>query len=265
MADLFVTLASIAPISSKETPRQGERVPGISPAMKDGVLSERACAVTYFPSPLLTGLAAFYKLDGNGLDSLGAHPGTGYGAWGAASPPGYYVTGKMGQGFSMTPGEVPNTPFDGWHQTRMDLSPPIALGTSWTLSCWHKMGGTITGHPPDLVITQAAFGYGMRVAYGGKISWGDFVTQSNTNVTAGWHMLTETYDGTTLRYYLDGVADGTSVSVLPSFSPDRFFFSQFDRTSKSYVLDDVGMWTRPLSPAEITALYAGGAGLSYPF
>lgn len=265
MADLFTSLVAIASHQPKVTGKQSERAPGVTPQVKDGIWNERASAPAQGPSPLLTGLAAFYKLDGDGLDARGVHNGTGFGAWGAASPPGYYTTGKFGSAFCMSPGNVVLTPFDGWWWTKMVLSPVISLGTSWTLSCWHNMGGTISGHPPDCVIVQDAFDYGMRVAYGGKMSWGDFVTQSNTNVSAGWHMLTETYDGTTLRYYLDGVADGVSISTLPSFSPDRLFGSHFDRSYKSYAMDEVGMWTRPLSPTEISTLYAGGAGLAYPF
>jgi hypothetical protein len=165
----------------------------------------------------------------------------------------------------MSPGDVPITPFDGWWKTQMLISPVIALGKSWTLSCWHKMGGTITGHPPDFVITDANTGNGMRAAYGGKMVFGDGVTASNTNISAGWHMLTMTYDGMTLRYYLDGAADGTTAQTLNNLNISRIFSSNFDRGLKSYAIDEVGIWSRPLSAAEIAQLYNGGAGKFYPF
>jgi hypothetical protein len=50
MPDLFVTLASISPSASRVDGKNAERIAGVSPSMKDGVLAERSLAPT--PSPL---------------------------------------------------------------------------------------------------------------------------------------------------------------------------------------------------------------------
>jgi len=262
MADLFTSLVSI---SSNKSEINRTQVPGMSPVMKDGIWNERAVAPTY-RSVLYENLAAYYKLDGNALDALGVHNGTGYGAWGAASPPGYYVAGKLGQAFSMTPGEALQTPFDGWHQTRIDISPVIALGTSWSISAWIKFGGTGTSGA-DQVINHSPSGYGLRAQLGLPMTF-DGTGFANTALGTGWNHLVVTYDTSTIRYYLNGVADGTYVTSYPMVTPmyiDRMFSSQFDRVPRSQVLDEAGVWTRTLSLSEVVEINNGGAALAFPF
>lgn len=51
MPDLFVTLVSISPSASRVDGRNAERLAGVSPSMKDGVLAERSVAPTSTPQP----------------------------------------------------------------------------------------------------------------------------------------------------------------------------------------------------------------------
>lgn len=88
--------------------------------------------------------------------------------------------------------------------------------------------------------------------------------------TAGWHMLTYTYDGTTLRGYVDGVQQATvaasgsgSLTVGNSFTVGAYSGGASGHPS-SYV-DEGGIWSRALTSTEITSLYNGGAGFQYPF
>jgi hypothetical protein len=75
-----------------------------------------------------------------------------------------------------------------------------------------------------------------------------------------WHMLTGTYDGSTLRLYVDGaeVGSGTSWSTGIGYSlpnNDLFFGSYMGCDGLDYpgAIDEVQIWDRALSPAEIQA------------
>jgi hypothetical protein len=46
MSDLFTSLVSVSPTTAKLSGREAERIPGISPSMKDGIWAERASAPT---------------------------------------------------------------------------------------------------------------------------------------------------------------------------------------------------------------------------
>ena len=84
---------------------------------------------------------------------------------------------------------------------------------------------------------------------------------------SGWHHVAMTYDGSFVRVYVDGSLDSTTPQTgTPTLGSGRWLgigvnggwgSSPFDGQ-----IDEVAIWARPLSDAEINSLYNGGAGRS---
>ena len=113
-----------------------------------------------------------------------------------------------------------------------------------------------------------------RLVFYRQTNSGGFSTYNTTLGTTDWHFLVYTVDSSyNVRGYLDGVlVAGPTVSAQYSTSDttasqsaigasdpsnNRFFASAF--------IDEVGIWNRQLSDAEVAELYNSGAGLQYPF
>jgi len=101
---------------------------------------------------------------------------------------------------------------------------------------------------------------------------GPTVTQTLTVGT--WYMLTYTYDGTNVKGYLNASEIGSAGGGSGSGSDNNYYNGVVvgtfnsnpppDRPIKG-LIDECGIWSRALTGAEITTLYDGGAGLTYPF
>lgn len=97
--------------------------------------------------------------------------------------------------------------------------------------------------------------------------------------TGVWHHLAFTYQGSTGTgiVYVDGVQSTPDVEGAHAINTNSnpvdlagtnatytnggyYTFQEFDGD-----IDEMGIWNRVLSAAEITQLYNGGAGLAYPF
>lgn len=98
----------------------------------------------------------------------------------------------------------------------------------------------------------------------------------NTTITQGaWYMVTLTNDGTTIRLYINGVDvgnvsftwSGYSRNTMNAFTIGMYMDVSTDTPSLGMkgVYDEVGVWARGLSAGEVSSLYNGGNGLTYPF
>src|SRR6267142_896903 len=89
--------------------------------------------------------------------------------------------------------------------------------------------------------------------------------------TGSWHQLVLTYNGSTVTGYLDGSSVGTVASSGNGSGGTNFNAFELARNNPdggeyaSVKEDEVGVWSRELTSAEVTSLYNGGAGLQYPF
>ena len=81
--------------------------------------------------------------------------------------------------------------------------------------------------------------------------------------TGAWHHITYTYDGTTHRLYLDGVAGTPTTNPPQTSTPTQTYLGSYDGANEFLqgALDDVRVYNRALSPAEVTTL-AGGSNLA---
>lgn len=279
MSDLFTTLASIQfPLSRGAQGESSDRVPGVSPQVKDGIWAERAVSEADVPPvDLLPGLARWWSFSGNTTDAIGGLSGTLLQA-GSNRPTGSpassvtATTGKNGGGLRG------NMTFTG-----------LALSTQWSFALW-------INNPSQLALTDApgvgsdpigAFGarLGALVQYGvfgvsnglyweaftngtSRFNFFDGVTAHRSSLfttSAAWKHAAVTYNAGALKLWVDGVLEASASGVVnpPAFNTIGSGFDSF--ALQNGVLDEIGIWNgRVLSPIDVASLYNGGAGRFYP-
>jgi len=99
--------------------------------------------------------------------------------------------------------------------------------------------------------------------------------QTNTTLgTSTWHHIVLTYNATTLEGYLDGTSFGT-LGTSGNGAGSGVDIFQVGQESSGYSggtggycdanIDEVGVWSRAITSAEVTELYNSGSGKAYPF
>jgi len=204
---------------------------------------------------LTDNLIAYYKFDGNSNDSVGSNNGSDTSIT--------YSAGKIGDAAF----------FDG-SSSRISLSSAASLASSFTVAGWART--TTTAAYRTIYSSGTALNF-WRVGIDntGKLTFtedniADYMgtTSMSTNT---WTYFAFVKDGTgasNLTFYFNGTSDGTaSVSTTTVPSGGALFGAQGSSPANFWSggIDEVGLWDRALSGAEITQLYNGGSGLTYPF
>jgi hypothetical protein len=225
------------------------------------------------------GLRGYWKLDGSATDSMGATVLM-------PSPSGTpaYVAGKLGSGF-----------FPGQYVTFMNCPSCVVLsspstsaidvgGGDFTVSVWtnHAANSAVDGmwwsyaviDTGQLVIDVGGTGAAPTPVYatlhlfdtGAEVgavrdTTVDFRAASNVDV---WHHIVAYRRGTTIGVVVDGVE--TTASFTAAIGAPTTFFVGCASTGYHWQgsLDELGIWNRALSAAEIAALYNGGAAVALP-
>lgn len=91
-----------------------------------------------------------------------------------------------------------------------------------------------------------------------------------TPSTGTWYMVTFRYTNATTKgdFSVNGSAQGAQVTFANALASDVSDFrvgKEFTGNFMNGQIDELGLWNRRITDAEITSLYNGGAGLSYPF
>ena len=213
--------------------------------------------VTVPQANLSTGLMGYWKLDersgttaadatGNGytLTATGASPFPGSGEinGGGAFTGSNYLTGP----FSQLTGAAPRT-MSVWFRT-----------TSTVASDWLAYGTASTGNLSELGLNSSGLGF---IGYGSNV-----LVASSGYLDGNWHMLTATYDGTTVGVYVDGSLKSSAAKTLATASSAVSLGAFAAQPSGAFTgaLDEAGIWSRALSAAEVMNLYASGGGLQGP-
>jgi hypothetical protein len=96
------------------------------------------------------------------------------------------------------------------------------------------------------------------------------VLASDYNVWDGeWHNIITTYDTNNMTMYIDGYAHTSSISLLTleasTATTAPLFIGNRNNGTQGYggKIDEVGIWNRALSHAEILAIYNSGNGRTY--
>lgn len=212
-------------------------------------------------SSLTQGLVAYYKFDGNTLDSIGVNNGTGT----AIS----YSYGQVNQAavFNGTTSFV-----DCGFDTSLDFT------TAMTASCWiqtptRQNGGYIFSRIWLFGNTVYAFSldfssvtFRLRGISGStNMNWG--VTYHDDMP----HHLACTLNGSGMTIYYDGLSAATGPfigAVLQPTSDPLYLGNRWANISLDYYsgkTDELAFWNRCLSADEIKKVYNGGKGFQYPF
>jgi hypothetical protein len=212
------------------------------------------------PSTLRMGLVGRWKLDeGSGTSAADS---SGAGNNGALTGPAWVTTGYPGA-------DYPNPAalrFDGNDHVQLGTNNLPANNRPQTLALWLNYAAV-----PDangqicLAITDGNAG-GERLKLGFKEQRLAAFKSGNPPVLVdvappapGWHHLAYSYDGTTNRLYVDGVQRATSTTA-PDTGPanNARLGANFDGSEPfTGLLDEVRIYNRALTAAEIASLFAG--------
>ena len=92
-----------------------------------------------------------------------------------------------------------------------------------------------------------------------------YASSSNSYDDGAWHNAILTYDGSVALVYVDGAVVISIPTIFSTYGNYNFELGfSFDEFAIGQQ-DETGLWNRALSQAEVTSLYNGGAGLTYPF
>jgi hypothetical protein len=216
-------------------------------------------------APLLNGLVGYWKLDGDTRDEVSGTTG---------NPQGMsYAAAVVGQGGV----------FNGSSsvaETR--IAGPLGNNPR-SVSLWFKQSS---------LLVRYIFGYGEAnapgnqafeiAAYAGQLMVATYgfgtPLAGVANYSAGaWYHVGVTFDGNTVLSYLNGSLVQTWVSgpinTLDAPAGDVLNRCRIRIGDGLYVpfkwfngsIDEVGVWNRVLTPAEVAELYNSGAGKSHPF
>ena len=279
MTDLFTSLVAISQVGDI-----GDKpVPGTTPRVKKTFSAGRRLMAAKTPS-LLAGLQAYWAMEANSNDSVGAHHGTDIGtiSYGAGS-------GKMTNGMSITgtssvirltdlTGLTGTTAFSvgGWVY-------PTGTGQR-AIACVDAIDYPNNWGGWSLIYTGTvgmAVGKNLNTGY---VSGVDYLTVTSTTTLSlsTWYHVLGTYDGVNIRIYINGTLEDTvpwlnglgwaptnygriggqrTVVLGTPYDP----YNAFGANPWEGYLDEIGIWNRALTGPEVSTLHNGGAGLSYPF
>jgi Concanavalin A-like lectin/glucanases superfamily/PKD domain/Matrixin len=248
---------------------------------------------TYAATPVpvsVAGLVGWWRGEGNAANTIGAHDGT------------------LVNGVGFTPGEVGQAfQFNGSNYVQIPGSAALQPANQVTLDGWIKP--TFAGRPApgvgadvDVILNDLPSGSGLGFALGlamdatpgaftnfgtantvpnvlplgTPVAWfaiggsAYLVTGSSAVPNDGlYHQVAATYDGATIRLFLDGTQVGSLAatgSIAYGSNPSLFIGRENSRGINSRAaVDEASLYGRALSPAEIqTIVAAGSAGKTLP-
>jgi hypothetical protein len=157
------------------------------------------------------------------------------------------------------------------------VTPAISLGNAFSISVWVNpaalsQGGYVriaeTRYDRGLYLgvnaagTKYKFIVNAGVGAGGSCGAAYGCAEGGT-ITAGWHLVTATYDGTAGKLYLDGALVATDTFTAPASANLPLYIGRLYSTNGygwNGKMDDIRLYNKALTEAEVAALYnAGGA------
>ena len=204
---------------------------------------------------ILDNLISYYKLDeasGNLVDSKGSNDLTNNSAT-------YGATGIINDALT----------FDGVSDYLTGSFSKTF--TAYTIQAWIKTssvtnnwGGIISDSGQDMLLRRNINTDKLNFQ---SVAAGFAIVSTDVFDTDNWIHVVATYDGTTAELWMDGVSQGTdggtgSVAIT-TFEIGRN--EQINANKWEGEIDEVGVWDRALSDAEVALLFNSGSGKAYPF
>jgi hypothetical protein len=151
---------------------------------------------------------------------------------------------------------------------------PSLNGSGKTVSAWvyHRDGnqervvgvfeGVGSAVPQYALFINNSSALRVQLVNSGGTFFGDIYSSYSLSVNA-WHHIAVTYDGSHVIFHLDGVAESHSLTgiIRTDVSPALYIGARGDLYSAedfNGLIDDVRIYNRALSTAEIQAMYRGG-------
>ncbi len=209
------------------------------------------------PDP--NGLVAHYPMEGNANDVAGANNGT-------LSGGPVFTAGKVGQALQ----------FDGLDDY-VDCGTAAALDIrdAITISCWIKVAAFTKGWEAILAKGDNSYRVSRGPQNGNSVHFGcNGPTGGNLNATAivtdnNWHHVACVYDGAKKLIYIDGREDSrvASTGQIALSTNALWIGNNSGSTARQYggLVDDVRIYSRPLSAAEVAGLAGRAFPLDKPF
>jgi len=211
------------------------------------------------PASQPQGLVSWWQAEGDATDALGVNNATNSGA--------VFVPGRVGQAFGF--GAFDFTPY-----VEAPGSPSLQPANV-TVMAWVRNLGS-PGHD-QYVLTEGAKGcfagaYALYTGPSGNLSF--YVSDGGTFIESpdaapsiwdgNWHLAAGTYDGASVRLYVDGVqvGQGTPTSLVIDYSGldhTNFDIGAYRDAACTLgftgAIDEVRLFNRALAPAEILSIY----------
>lgn len=228
------------------------------------LLAGSMCLLTPSASgDIITDLLSYWKLDESSGDAIDAHGDVDLTVSGAS----YGGTGIINDGFDFDGNDklrktgITGNPLDATDLSMVAWVNPTALGGFQRILGAANTGGS---NRYSLLFN------GDKLAY--QIDGTGHADPSTTAVSDG--VLTHiavVFDASAnnVKYYINGTLDGNEPTDANEIDANLTIFcigANSDGNLQFFtgVIDEVGVWNKALTQAEITALYNGGNGLAYP-
>jgi mucin-19 len=213
-------------------------------------------------------LLVYYKLDENtgttAATSVGSYTGT-------LVSSSWTSSAKIGSGFyDNANNAITSSSFTGV--------------TNATFAAWiniqaYDAATTVVFGGDNVSSGDATRSFQLAVGTAGSLNWVhwntggtiDTLNSSATMATGVYHFIVGTYDGTTIKLYINGalVSSKTTVASGNIRNKTGLAIGQIGNSNTAGrfkgTIDEVGIWSRALTSDEIIVLYNAGLGTQYPF
>jgi hypothetical protein len=213
-----------------------------------------------------SGLVGWWPGSGNAQDSAGTNNGT------------------LKNGATFAPGEVDQAfLFNGVNQyVTIPNAPELNPTNAITLEAWINWASFGGSGAVDFIVKDDPFGTDRQYMFGMVLISGHWFLRPAVGVPSGltyfngsvalqtntWYHVAMTYDGATLKQYINGVQDGSLAvtgAILPTSNPLIIGGEASGPWDFAGKMDEVSLYNRALNVAEIQAIYnAGSAGKCQP-
>lgn len=183
-----------------------------------------------------------YDATGNDRDLSDTEEGTEYGQYMSRA------TGKAGYAI-----QFDDSVFQGGVRLYRDGWPDLTSENPFSFSVWVNVDDTYSGF--DLYCGDLTLYFGGEYVY--SCGWGSAYVDGEATA-GGWHHFAVTFDGTTMKLYVDGTMVSESEGTTECDPLDTYIYVYgFEGVVQ---VDEVGIWTQALAADQITYLYNSGSG-----